>query len=357
MTIYTAGTRRYAEAVAKVIDPTHKYFSNRIVSRTDNPNVKSDGHDKSLERIFLSDSSMAVIIDDREDVWKGAGANHPPGTNNPTNNTTNGSNDSNGGGDSAQLLLARPFIYFNSVNTNQNVVVEANNCSGPTGAAGGNSSNATTAGSNGGAAVGPLTPVISLAGQYPGSILKTVPQTSNEFSEADDQLIRCLEIVREIHTRYYNNTANAPNNINTDTATSSSTSSSSDSGVTLPGASHFLKNITDKIVNRSTDSKPKSSPPLKSLSLPNNNTNSVATILSEMKCTVLAGCTVTFSGIIPTNETKPENHILYKLAVSLGATVSLDLLPRTTHLISINVNTHKAVQCVKDRSGLYIVFL
>lgn len=115
------GTRRYAEAVAKIIDPTRKYFSNRIVSRTDNPNVKNDGHDKSLERIFLSDSSMVVIIDDREDVWKNSNANSA---------------------DANQLLLARPFIHFNAYNMKNvtggggGVIVEANHASGPTGATG-----------------------------------------------------------------------------------------------------------------------------------------------------------------------------------------------------------------------------
>ena len=52
-----SGTRRYAEAVVEVIDKDHVYFNKRIVSRTDS---KSDGHDKSLERIFLGDPSMAV---------------------------------------------------------------------------------------------------------------------------------------------------------------------------------------------------------------------------------------------------------------------------------------------------------
>jgi RNA polymerase II subunit A-like phosphatase len=72
MTIYTAGTRRYAEAVAKLMDPLGIYFAGRIVSRSDIANDKSDGLDKSLQRIFLKDASMVVVMDDREDVWKGA---------------------------------------------------------------------------------------------------------------------------------------------------------------------------------------------------------------------------------------------------------------------------------------------
>jgi hypothetical protein len=63
------GTRAYAEAIADVIDPEKKYFSARILSRTDVPEL---GHSlKSIERFFPIDSSMVVVIDDREDVWKG----------------------------------------------------------------------------------------------------------------------------------------------------------------------------------------------------------------------------------------------------------------------------------------------
>lgn len=73
-------------------------------------------------------------------------------------------------------------------------------------------------------------------------------------------------------------------------------------------------------------------------------TSPVSTIISEMKSSVLAGCTLTFSGVIPTNESFPEQHILWRLAESLGAQVSVDLLPRTTHLISVHLHTQKVNQ-------------
>lgn len=73
-------------------------------------------------------------------------------------------------------------------------------------------------------------------------------------------------------------------------------------------------------------------------------TSPVSTIISEMKSSVLAGCTITFSGVIPTNESFPEQHILWRLAESLGAQVSVDLLPRTTHLISVHLLTQKVNQ-------------
>ena len=47
----------------------------------------------------------------------------------------------------------------------------------------------------------------------------------------------------------------------------------------------------------------------------------VATILRGLKRRVLRGCTVTFSGIIPTNEPRPQTHLLWRLAETLGAQV------------------------------------
>ncbi|KAJ1906154.1 CTD phosphatase Fcp1 [Coemansia sp. IMI 209127] len=65
MHIYTMGSRPYADAVAKLIDPECKYFSGRILSRDENGSKDR----KSLRRLFPVDTSMVVIIDDRADVW------------------------------------------------------------------------------------------------------------------------------------------------------------------------------------------------------------------------------------------------------------------------------------------------
>ncbi|KAJ2550355.1 CTD phosphatase Fcp1 [Coemansia sp. RSA 1933] len=65
MHIYTMGSRPYADAVAKLIDPECKYFNGRILSRDENGSKDR----KSLRRLFPVDTSMVVIIDDRADVW------------------------------------------------------------------------------------------------------------------------------------------------------------------------------------------------------------------------------------------------------------------------------------------------
>ena len=65
MHIYTMATRAYAQAVAKIIDPDRKYFGDRILSRDENYTDKL----KSLHRLFPNNTDMAVIIDDRADIW------------------------------------------------------------------------------------------------------------------------------------------------------------------------------------------------------------------------------------------------------------------------------------------------
>lgn len=68
--IYTMGSRQYADKVAELIDPNKTFFHGRITSRDD----FSEGlfNQKSIRRLFPCDDSMALIVDDREDVWTSA---------------------------------------------------------------------------------------------------------------------------------------------------------------------------------------------------------------------------------------------------------------------------------------------
>ncbi|KAI0347959.1 hypothetical protein BDW22DRAFT_1350081 [Trametopsis cervina] len=66
MHVYTMGTRAYAEEVCAAIDPDGKIFGGRLLSRDESGSLTQ----KSLQRLFPSDQSMVVIIDDRADVWE-----------------------------------------------------------------------------------------------------------------------------------------------------------------------------------------------------------------------------------------------------------------------------------------------
>ncbi|OLY84686.1 RNA polymerase II subunit A C-terminal domain phosphatase [Smittium mucronatum] len=63
--IYTMGTRNYADLVAKLIDPSGKFFSDRILSRDESGSLTH----KDIKRLFPCDESMVVVLDDRADVW------------------------------------------------------------------------------------------------------------------------------------------------------------------------------------------------------------------------------------------------------------------------------------------------
>ncbi|KAK9480822.1 hypothetical protein V1514DRAFT_324554 [Lipomyces japonicus] len=64
--IYTMATKTYARAVSRIIDPTGKFFGDRILSRDESGNLEQ----KNLQRLFPVDTSLVCVIDDRGDVWK-----------------------------------------------------------------------------------------------------------------------------------------------------------------------------------------------------------------------------------------------------------------------------------------------
>ena len=66
MHIYTMGTRSYAENIAKIVDPDRSIFNDRILSRDESGSMTA----KHLHRLFPVDTKMVVIIDDRGDVWQ-----------------------------------------------------------------------------------------------------------------------------------------------------------------------------------------------------------------------------------------------------------------------------------------------
>ncbi|KAJ6250995.1 RNA polymerase ii subunit a c-terminal domain phosphatase [Anaeramoeba flamelloides] len=65
--IYTMGIKKYAQKISSILDPSGKYFSNRILSRDDYDEQFLT--QKNLHRIFPADDTYVLIVDDREDVW------------------------------------------------------------------------------------------------------------------------------------------------------------------------------------------------------------------------------------------------------------------------------------------------
>ena len=66
--IFTFGSKAYANAIVKYLDPQKKYFQNRILSREDSINKKCKAY--NLEHMFPGGDNMVCIIDDLEKVWQ-----------------------------------------------------------------------------------------------------------------------------------------------------------------------------------------------------------------------------------------------------------------------------------------------
>ncbi|EJU00119.1 hypothetical protein DACRYDRAFT_81791 [Dacryopinax primogenitus] len=71
MHVYTMGTRSYASQVVRLIDPLGNLFGSRVLSRDESGSLTF----KNLTRLFPCNTSSAVIIDDRADVWDLSRAN------------------------------------------------------------------------------------------------------------------------------------------------------------------------------------------------------------------------------------------------------------------------------------------
>ena len=330
-------------------------FEGRIVSRSDIPNDKSEGLDKSLERIFLSDASMAVIMDDREDVWRGKQAD--------------------------QLLLVRPFHFFVGS-------PEVNNASGPSTSSvvppaamvtlttsstslaedpttfAVSSSSATAelcceADGNLASTPSPIQPqlqpqpqhavqssslsgpIISLAGTQPGVLVSPADAYALKSRRFQDRMSAGLQFPSSGAAAI---TADAAGTMSAGIAASTSASGNIQTQVApvvvnmvaeyddqLPRCLALLqdihRNYYDAVGGDGSSSSSSSSvvapPPVP----PHVN---VGRIISDMKKSVLRGYTIAFSGLIPVNDAYPHHHQCWRLAESLGARVLSEITAETS---------------------------
>lgn len=122
---------------------------------------------------------------------------------------------------------------------------------------------------------------------------------------SDLQLARCMEVLTEIHTQYYEE--------------------------------------NEKYLATGGESSTPTSAPLKP---------SVATILSSMKGHILSGCCIVFSCVFPQHLTPQmiETQPIWRQAVELGAVVEHTVSEHTTHLVTPQPQTSKAKACFAMKS-------
>lgn len=78
---------------------------------------------------------------------------------------------------------------------------------------------------------------------------------------------------------------------------------------------------------------------------------STSKILNSMKRCVLAGCAIVFASIFPKLDPPSiEKQPLWRYAIALGAVVTHEVMPFTTHLITLQANSAKAKQCISSKS-------
>ena len=81
---------------------------------------------------------------------------------------------------------------------------------------------------------------------------------------------------------------------------------------------------------------------------------STAVLLSQIRARILSGCSLVFSGIFP--KEIAGSHLLWRHAEALGAYVGLEVTQQTTHLVTNSLETSKSKYCVSLNS-MYVVHL
>ncbi|XP_073278092.1 RNA polymerase II C-terminal domain phosphatase-like 4 isoform X1 [Primulina huaijiensis] len=77
----------------------------------------------------------------------------------------------------------------------------------------------------------------------------------------------------------------------------------------------------------------------------------VRQVLKRVREEVLMGCKVVFSRVFPTNF-QAEQHHLWKMAMQLGATCSMELDSSVTHVVSLDAGTDKSRWAVQEKKFL-----
>lgn len=334
--IYTMGSRPYADQVARIIDPDNCLFHGRVTSREDF--AEGAWNRKKLERLFPCDDSLAVIVDDREDVWIAG---------NQDNSLTFMPN----------LVRAAPYFFWNGLE-------EVYDCTSPT-----NKTHVPP--SHRQAFLPPVAPdgnlsptssfslKLSETTNANGTIKHSPTENLNtekengdkaEISETDDQEDGNAEKdTATIDNADFSDKSGSAKNVRVNSETEAqeremrkTVKEMWDKDVDPEAGKHLLRlaEILEECHRRYFD---KASTKLKSsltnISIPESQSIADTTgadvkeILSGMRSEVLRGCVITFSGVIPL-QVNPENAPIWKLAIRLGAEcLRIFTKGRTTHMV------------------------
>jgi len=308
LSIYTQGTRPYANNIAQIVDPTKALFANRIVSR-EQAGEENTRHLKGLKKIFPFDESMVLVLDDRADVWRE---------------------------DTSNILKVHPYTFFSTT------VAELNYLGGtPSSSSSTTTTTTTTTGT-----ASPLTetseaPPQSTATIASAAVESSVPLTahqSTEEEEADSEQeeqedVNGKQLIGEQAlpegTKFEENTASLLS-----LCTGSSFFDSH-----LPSMLSVLQYVHGEFFKQLDQGNP--SPNVKHL-------------LAQRRRQVLSGTVISFTGVIP-SQAIPQQSRIWLLASAFGARCVTELDGSVTHLVATQLYTSKAKEAIRSERPPYIV--
>ncbi|BEJ13915.1 hypothetical protein CspHIS471_0310890 [Cutaneotrichosporon sp. HIS471] len=339
MHVYTMGTRTYADAICHIIDPDGKIFGGRILSRDESGSMSS----KSLMRLFPTDQSMVVIIDDRADVWA----------------------------DSPNLIKVVPYDFFVGIgDINGSFLPPAQpTITMPPGKA---QSPVSDRSSSAASTPPPATPS-DIPSTEDGLMLQS--KILDEMTEARPlaKLERESEENDDGCTDGHEGNGEASNDkepLKPEEKSDDGGQSNEDKEKHAPHVLHLRHQHHRKAVLKDDDVElervggilrvihsqyyeayNRRDPTSDTLPMLCDTT----LIIQELKDQVLHGCVIGFTGVIPIH-TPPEDYETWKVAESFGAQCVKDLAPSMTHLVTANLQTKKMHDAGRI-PGLKIVWL
>ncbi|WWD19477.1 hypothetical protein CI109_103937 [Kwoniella shandongensis] len=342
MHVYTMGTRTYADAICKVIDPEGKIFGGRVLSRDESGSFSS----KNLKRLFPTDTSMVVVIDDRSDVW----------------------------GDCPNLVKVVPYDFFIGIgDINSAFLPKQKSTPGPSPAAASPSvsplsdSPASPSSSSAASSPPPATPEDESLFTEEELLLKA--KMLDEVSEARPLAKLQEELEKEEEMDEPNSVKDAPS---TTTGGDESSKATNDAEASTPKSKDKLtapsaqpdspvkprkpllnpndyellrvSDILGEIHRRFYDAYDDLSDWDSKTKLPMSC--DVEFIIPELKGQVLEGCNLVFSGVIP-QSVDPVTSDIWQTAETFGALCSTAVNDRTTHCVTATLDTEKTYRTSK----------
>lgn len=279
MHVYTMGVRSYANAICAALDPSGAWFGSRVLSR----NESGSDRVKNLKRLFPSDQSMVVVIDDRADVWNW----------------------------SPNLVRVIPFEFFvGTGDINASFLPKQ-------------------------ASADAVPPADPKTGELPQEDVdpesEVAKQEEIQAEDAAKQLKeRPLEKAQEALVAKVSSPSGGDEKEH-EPATSAPIPLLKNDDHELDRIERILCDI-HKEFYKLYDTRQKSR---------NQSAPDVLGVIPGIKAKTLAGVHLVFSGILPLDG-RPERQPIWKAALEFGATCHVDINPQVTHLVTNKLGTVKA---------------